>query len=455
MSEPPNADLLCSSVPLNLDTTRALRTNDELRALAEAVRDAPVGEPETDGVEWKGPWDLTDAKTRFETARHVLGFGNRTTVAAELAFEGCAYLLAGVEPGNLVGTAVIDPAALDDALSKYVLSGSPRWHPSYVELDGQQILVLTIEAPRDGDPMFTLQKTYENAKAGRVFVRRNGKTVEAEPGEIRALEARRLSERPKVELAVERTDATPLHAVGFTTEAAERFARKEHDRLLAPLQPPPERSVSGFTGIMHVQELTRIQEPVSFAMSGDRRSKDEFRQEVEDYVSEPRALYRAVLTEAAIETRVAVLRLAVANPTARNFEGVQVEATFPAGVFVSLYEHEVRAALDVPDRPEVWGERTFAIAAARELRGVQPRIVTHRVERGEATTICFAAVHVRPGTPAPLSEVHLFIPPQYAGEQLPVRWRLTSTSADSWRDGEFALEIDSEMRIPKLAVPGA
>lgn len=115
---------------LNIDTSRALRTPGELVALVEAVRDARAAEPETDSVEWKSDWDITDAAVRFETVRYILGFGNRTVFAAETNFEGCAYLLAGVEPGNLVGAPVVDPADIDDQLSNYILPGQPRWSPS-------------------------------------------------------------------------------------------------------------------------------------------------------------------------------------------------------------------------------------------------------------------------------------------------------------------------------------
>jgi hypothetical protein len=78
---------------------------------------------------------------RFETVRHVLGFGNRTVLAAQSTFEGCAYLLAGVEPGNLVGTKVVDPADLDNQLSDYIAPGQPRWSPHYVTVHGKSVMV--------------------------------------------------------------------------------------------------------------------------------------------------------------------------------------------------------------------------------------------------------------------------------------------------------------------------
>ena len=65
---------------LSIDISRALRTRWELHRLVEAIRDAPAGEPETDWVEWKTVFDLdNDVAHRFETAKHILGFGNRQT----------------------------------------------------------------------------------------------------------------------------------------------------------------------------------------------------------------------------------------------------------------------------------------------------------------------------------------------------------------------------------------
>jgi integrase len=186
-------------MPLAVDTTRALRTEGELIALVEAVRDASPGETETDSVEWKSAWDLNSAKYRFETARHVLGFGNRSVAAAARTFAGCAYLLMGVEPGNLVGAVRLDPAEITDKLSKYIAAGQPRWTPTYVTIHRQPILVVTVEAPCDGDPICTLQQSFDEARAqqGRIYLRRHGKTEEANPAEVRALEGRVRSHRPR------------------------------------------------------------------------------------------------------------------------------------------------------------------------------------------------------------------------------------------------------------------
>ena len=427
-------------MPLKIDTRRALRTPTELRALVEAVRDAPTSEPETDSVEWKGQWDLTNAGQRYETAKHILGFGNRTVVAAARMFEGCAYLLAGVEPGNLIGTTVLDPADIDNYLSKHVPPGQPRWHPAYVAVEAHDVLVITVEASRDGDPICTLQQSYGTAQTGRVFIRRHGKTTEASPAEIRALETRLRSERPKVELSLDRTDSAPLVAVGMADGIGQQWAETERRRLLGPLRPRRPDPLNPLAGL---------------AMPGlgldlDKRSQEQFKQEVETYLVAPDAVLTAVAAEHAIGDEVAVLRLVVVNPTERNFEEVQVEVRLPAEVLGTLRASEVRRALEVPDRPLPWGDDSVLRPPQLDLS----RIVSvrggrgHDVEHGETTQVRFDAGQVRPGAKVQLPDLYLLIPMKFAGSQLSVSWRITSTSADRWQDGEVLVDVRSPRDCP-------
>lgn len=337
---------------MSIDTSRALRTSDELNTLVEAVRDAPAGEPETDNVEWKSDWNITDASVRFETVRHILGFGNRTIFAAQQSFEGCAYLLAGVEPGNLVGAPIVDPAEIDDQLSKYILPGQPRWSPSYVTVDGKPVLIFTIEAPRGGDPIFVLQKGYDRAPAGRIFVRRHGKTEEAGPADIRALEARGQGVRPKVELVVERRDDLELRAGRFVNEHRDQWVRAEMVRVLGPLEPKPERPRSAPDAMIGGYDLPSR----ASLMPEDMRSKKSYSEDVEAYVEAAPRRWLALVAAESVRKRLAPIRLAIVNSTERNFEGVEVVLDLPDKVAAWLSEEEPFDVFAAPTPPQEWGQ---------------------------------------------------------------------------------------------------
>ncbi|HEY1357042.1 MAG TPA: hypothetical protein VGF21_01940 [Thermoleophilaceae bacterium] len=180
-------------MPLEFPPDRRLATANQLTALARAVYEAPPATPETDAVEWKGPLDLGARYAQFDIGRHILGFGNRTVAQASRAFEGYAYLLAGVEPGTVHGVSVMDPARLTDAFGRYVASGQPFWDPHYVTVNDADVLVIEVRAPMSGDRICVLQHGFENALPGRIFARRQGQTLEANVHEVHALEERLLA----------------------------------------------------------------------------------------------------------------------------------------------------------------------------------------------------------------------------------------------------------------------
>lgn len=407
-------------MPLNLDMRRALRTLAEFIALGEAIRDAPTDEPETDYVEWKGAWDLTKTENLFHTARHILAFGNRSVVSAEAQFEGCAYFVAGVEPGAVHGSTVLDPAELDDRLSKYVLPGQPRWSPHYVTLAEGTILVIAIEAPREGDPIFTLQREYGKYAAGRIFVRRHGKSEEARPADVRALEARGHASRPRVELSVTRADpGTVLRPIDYPTDAWQAWMEAEVATLLASLNTPVFKTV----------------EP---------RSKLEFRDAVACYEEGAEIWWRAFAAKTAVDDELAPLELSIINQTDRNFADVEVVLTLPGGIEAWRPDSRILGALGAPKKPAAWGSSSFAAAVARRIyptlpldRGGRPVITDH----GTYETVTFPAVQVRPGTPVRLDEIDLLIPKAYAGQTIAISWVLTSTDADGRVEGSLAFDV--------------
>lgn len=174
----------------NIDTTRAARTPDELRELVEAIHSSPEMAQETNWLEWKSSLDLSKPAGRFAVAKAILGFANRAVGQAHLACDGVAYMVVGVEPGTAAGVEPMDHAHLSHALKPYVTTA--RWTPHYVPYEGVTVLVVVVEAPRAGDPIHTLQKTYNdgkkhNAAAGTIFCRGAAQSEPAGVGEIEML----------------------------------------------------------------------------------------------------------------------------------------------------------------------------------------------------------------------------------------------------------------------------
>jgi hypothetical protein len=176
-------------MPLAVDASRALRSPQALAGLVEAILNASEND-ESDWVEWKSSLDLHEKDTQGTIARHALGMANRRPEYAARCAGGCGYIAVGAEPGNCIGVAEIDPAVLSQGMHPYLGSDGPGWGAQYVRRNGTAVLVVTVEPPRSGDRIFTLQKEFSKYQAGAVFVRRQGRTVQAGPGDIRALEDR-------------------------------------------------------------------------------------------------------------------------------------------------------------------------------------------------------------------------------------------------------------------------
>lgn len=425
---------------LALDLTHALRTRGELASLVEAIRDADPNEHESDWIEWKRELDLgSDASHTFAVARHVLGFGNRDPGLAATCCEGTAYLVVGAEPGAVQGVPAWDPADLDNWLSKYIASGSPRWRADRVDVDGSQVVVFTVEAPVAGDRICTLQHGFDRTPAGRIFLRRGGKTSEASPAEISRLEARLIRGQADIEVTLEaEVVGDELSALALPDAAFERWRDHEEEDLVNSLPPAPSRS-----------DPFSITPP---SLIVDTRSRNEFVAEIDDYLQGSKRRWLSLAYREAMDARLAVVQLAIVNPGSRNFPATQVELNLPTGVLAFVDKSDPDVVFDPPRRPSRYG----TIPRLTALDGLAaPARNAHEVDfRSGDGVVRFSPVDVRPGRRHQLPELHMGIPAERAGGTLTMTWRATSTGATSWTDGSLEFSVADQPAVLTAAGGG-
>lgn len=396
-------------------------------SLVEAIRDADPSEHETDWAEWKRELNLgADASHTFEAGRHILGFGNRDPASAATYCQGTAYLVLGVEPGVVQGVPAWDPADLDNWISKYVAPGAPRWRANAVEVDGKHVVVVTIEAPSPGDRICTLQHGFDRCPAGRIFVRRGGKTKEASPAEIAQLEARLMRGQADIELGLgAEVLGDQLSALHLPDDAFELWRQSEADDLLGSLPAPPSQS-----------------DPFSIAsplINVDSRSKAEFKAEVDAYLDRCKQRWLSIAYQKAIEARLAVLQLKIVNPGHRNFPATQVEVSLPPGVIGSIDEDDPDEVFEPPRRPSHYGRLSHLTDL--DIKPVFQRPSHEIVYDNDGGVVRFLPVDVRPGRRHSLPELHLGIAAEMAGQAFTMTWRATSTGATGWARGTFELSV--------------
>jgi hypothetical protein len=485
---------------LNVDTSAPIRQPKDLRDLAEAVRDA-APEDESHWIEWKSSLDLTSKAGRFAVARAILGFGNRRHERAASVAGGFAYLLVGVEPGKVSGVTPVDPADLDQSIRPYIGDHAPGWTPHYVAVDGSQVLVVVVDPPRWGDPLHALRKAYDPTEAGTIFVRGNGRTDRAGPGEVEYLVARAGAGLSGLSLTVA-TDPAPVRVPTLPDVAAavDAWLAQEEITLLAPLEAPtePRRRVLNLDELRSgddtdsmtladFQDLERrigageevtaeerlAYEKESKALSDlagsvmkrvtaaalfsqpEDRTPEQYREKVAGYLREMREALFDEFARAYVHGAYGRLDIAVTNLTDRNFTGVQLIVEFPGKVSaIDVADTEP----DLPARPRLFGtRRQLTGLSGVDLRHLTPVVPSMgawsprvEIDNSGSVKLTYPPVDLRPHqTDDEIDVVHLLVH-EPAGSVITGSWSATATNSDGMVSGELLLEVADPIDASRL-----
>jgi hypothetical protein len=416
-------------MPIAVDTGRAKRTRPELIALVEAIVDAPATEPETDALEWKSGLDLrASAEDKFEAGRQILGFANRHPDRATRDFEGCSYVVLGAGPRKLTGVAVEDPADLDNWVTPYVGAHGPRWHADYVDVNGMTVMVVTIEAPRWGDPIHTLRKGFGPALEGRIYIRRSGKTIEASSAEVHMLTDRAGRVGSRIKLTVGFDGEAPTFRT-YTAEIQSKtnWLSQERVRLYEQLAYAQSRSSS-----------------IAKVTLGEMRSIDGYRLEIEHYLARAETRWQALIWEGVMHRGLAALKLCIENGTDENFTAVRVEVELPRAVLGFFDADHLHVLAGSPSPPRPWGSPFIPDLSGIRAHGV-PREEDSVSLKDGVFTVTFSAVDIRPRDTHRLPAVHLALPKgNLHGDEIEIGWTATSKSASGVSRGALHLALESE-----------
>lgn len=348
----------------DIETTRALRTDDELGRLVAAIHGSRPEAQETNWLEWKSTLDLSTAAGKFTVAKAVLGFANRSVEDARLNCSGVAYMVVGVEPGAAAGIPAIDHADLTPGIKTY--AATPRFTPRTIRFERVEVLVVVIEAPEPGDPQHTLQKQYDKFHAGTVFHRGAARTAPAGPKEVEMLEQRLLQGtlRPGLDLTLAAT-ADPLIRLSIEREQLEDWLRRHETYIRANCgkpadRPPPRPKPSpnparpGWGSLDAFSSLGDITGPLGMLRYADPKDAKEFDRRVADYLTKLRSrLMDHVLRQIVNDDDANTVRFQVGNDTDDPVSRVQLLARIPKrGVLVRTYPPRVKDLPPLPKWPD-------------------------------------------------------------------------------------------------------
>ncbi len=414
---------------LAIDTSRQLRSIGELGELVQAISAAPATESEPDWLEWKREADLTERRWHAQLAKFIAGFANREPAVANQNAGGCAYLVIGVEPGNVSGVSPIDNAILDAGISRFVRT---RWSPQYVGHKGKQILVITVEPPERGSRIAAMLTAYTSSERGAftfrkgdVFLRRHGRTELAEQDDYDMLVERFAADAEEASgMTVEPLTPVAAVPVACSSDEVTAWCAQQSSVLLGPLEKQPQHVFSGL-------------------LDREYRRPGAYRDEVVAYIKKAASLLRYEAHARALANRVPGMQLVLSNETEHNFVAARVEVTIDGEVWAYRREQDARSMMPTP--PSKWGLGVLLDPSA--IGRIGPTSGPY-IDNSEPTHIEFDDVDLRPRGRVRLGPVHLVSDAALAGKTVTARWTATSTSVSGVASGEFLVRVSLEVVSP-------
>ena len=425
---------------LSLDTSRQFRSTTELSELVEAIFAAPSSESEPDWLEWKRGVDLSERRWHARIAKIIAGFANRDPMASKQSAGGCAYLVIGVEPGNVTGIKTVDNADLDAGVSRFIGTAA-RWNSQFIECDTKHVLVVTVEPPAFGDRIVAMLAAYqpqESAKnvcrKGDVYIRRPGRTDLATQEDFDMLLQRHGSGSEHVDgINVQALEAVTAVPVKWDSDDLAAWRERQERDLLAQLHKKTTFSIGTSIG-------------TDMVVRRDRRSADDFGNEVATYLSKMEFVLPRLARAWAVEGHEAGVRLALINNTQHNFAAVRVEVTIDGDVWA--YRNVEDARPELPSLPRLWNTDQSWDSLVNSTETILPDLYGPEIDNSAPTRIVFHDVDLRPNERVILDPIHIVTDIALAGTTLAAKWTATSSSANGVVSGEVTVAVSPNIVAP-------
>jgi hypothetical protein len=446
-----------SSIP---DFTRFARKPSERVAIVEYIHATPNLQ-ETDYLEWKTGYDLSKRPGAAATARQLIGMANRDTAHAIRHTDGHAYVLLGVEPGNLPGVPEWDSSDIEKWLTPFV-GPDLRYDAHYVRIEGHpgHVLFLTIDPPREGDPIYNLLKssqdpvTSKSLDAGTIYVRHGSNTAPAKPDDLKRLAARAaVAERPTldVEVLLDTSKATTINKAIASDEYRDQNLRSWKAKMLGKL---PRREPERAKGPLDLIGMPSFDLDYSIQLPplGEKRSEEQYKAEVEQHVQAMRVSGVWLQTVAVdwVKRRGSPLGVSVKNNTDQNYENAVIEL-FLFGVTrgnVFAAEGDAARLLRVPEEPEEWGSRSDLSHVIARKYAATPIVTAMSKPRPEVeepgtgqVLVRYPELRIRPHTKHKLEPLLLALAPFMADTTVPVHWRVTASNTSGHQEGDIEFHV--------------
>lgn len=451
-----------------LDITRAPRGVLAAQALVTAV--AEQGDlAERHYLELKSTLDLSTKKDKEKIAKFILGAANRMPDVAAAAFEGCGVMIIGVAQGAITGIPVVEMMEISKVIQKYVGAAGPHWDIVWVPIEGStnQVLVIIVDPPKLGQGPFPCRASGDSLTDGRIYIRADGETREANSEEVDLLIQRGAAGvQVEVDFAVEVLGEIASVAIDKESTVDEYLSKMRARLIDAMPRLEPQLTDAGslragLAGLSAYRvALDGLSPVVSVLMEPEQRSEKEYLESIDQWESKFRAAWAAALPKiVASQLRPTIVR--ITNRTTTFFQGVEVNLHLGGDIFALDYSKpewaEDFSDLELPHPPRKWGSTkpSFDIPNKNHLVAPSPRRYippSISYKNGNSVDLNLAVGELRPrGTYESEDEEIVLVVADRSLTAIHGTWELTALDHNE----VFTGEIDVPVMGPKCITEAA
>lgn len=340
-------------------------------------------------LELKSTLDLSTKRAKEKIAKFILGAANRMPDVAATAFEGYGVMIIGVARGAIVGVPPVEMMELAKVVQQFIGAAGPRWDIIWVPIKDStnQVLLIIVDPPKPGQGPFPCRANGESLTDGRIYVRAEGETREANSAELDLLLQSAMSgSLVEVDFGVEIVG--DLASVNYDEAATVNdYIAKVRSRLVGALPkeeaPTPAGASSLAEAYANMPGIASMINSVSAIAAGmmepEKRTEEEYLDSIDRWEARFRTAWSAALPKiTASQVVPAVVK--ITNRTTTFFHEVEVKLHLEGDVSALDYCDpewaDDFADLDLPAPPRKWGpwQRTFDIPNYAHLSHVIPSL---------------------------------------------------------------------------------
>lgn len=459
---------------IDWDETKLPRTTNEWQQFLKSI--ASHDDYETEWLEQKSQGNPMKGADLGKLAKCILGMANRDPQIAAKYIAGHGLMVWGIDNGQMIGISPMEDHQLQDKLRPYLTDDGPYWRGIRIPTDSpdRHILIIDVDPPVFGHPVFLCCKNGDGVADGGIYVRDKTQTRSATSQEIRRLQSRSVLPVPALDIDV--SIASPLKRIDRELVGADSFLAAIENRLLAAMPPEPSKPSSPST-VKHglstsldsansIRRLAALSIPTFSAYAStipEDRTRDEYRATIAVWKQKAKNAFPLAIDEY-IGSALPDARFKITNNSAKFLKKVQVKIHIEGDIeYQQKSTKKFRLLSYLPRMPRKWGPRENELGlSASVLRSATlgpttpyvPRLVgpdSIEFKNGGSVDVTIDVSDLRPGESyvTPEDEAVLVLPKDY-DDSVHATWTLTAMDYDGIVSGEFSTPVSGDFPVAEM-----